>query len=49
MDRCTFDVYFDPKAPAGKEVNWIETVPGTILHPVPPSDADQVQSFIRMT
>ena len=22
------DVYFGPKAPAGKESNWIQTVPG---------------------
>jgi len=22
------DVYFGPKAPAGKEVNWVQTVPG---------------------
>ena len=26
-DRST-DVYFGPKAPAGKEANWMETVPG---------------------
>lgn len=24
----SFDVYFGPKAPAGKESNWIQTVPG---------------------
>lgn len=24
----SFDVYFGPKAPAGKEPNWIQTVPG---------------------
>lgn len=24
----SFDIYFGPKAPAGKEANWIETVPG---------------------
>jgi hypothetical protein len=23
------DVYFGPKAPAGKEKNWIQTIPGT--------------------
>jgi len=23
------DVYFGPKAPAGKEINWVQTVPGT--------------------
>jgi len=22
------DVYFGPKAPAGKKVNWVQTVPG---------------------
>jgi hypothetical protein len=22
------DVYFGPKAPAGKEANWVQTVPG---------------------
>ena len=22
------DVYFGPKAPEGKEANWIETIPG---------------------
>jgi hypothetical protein len=25
----TVDVFFGPKAPAGKEVNWVQTVPGT--------------------
>ena len=31
------DVYFGPKAPAGKENNWVQTVPGTGLehHPAP--------------
>lgn len=24
----SFDIYFGPKAPAGKEANWIQTVPG---------------------
>lgn len=24
----SFDVYFGPRAPAGKESNWIQTVPG---------------------
>jgi len=24
----SFDVYFSPKAPAGKEGNWLQTVPG---------------------
>jgi hypothetical protein len=24
----SFDVYFGPKAPAGKESNWIQTLPG---------------------
>ena len=24
----SFDIYFGPKAPAGKEKNWIQTVPG---------------------
>ena len=24
----TTDIYFGPKAPAGKEANWIATVPG---------------------
>jgi len=22
------DVYFGPKAPAGKEANWVQTIPG---------------------
>jgi hypothetical protein len=24
----SIDVYFGPKAPAGKEANWVQTVPG---------------------
>ena len=24
----SFDIYFGPKAPAGKESNWIKTIPG---------------------
>ena len=24
----SYDIYFGPKAPAGKESNWIQTVPG---------------------
>jgi hypothetical protein len=24
----SIDLYFGPKAPAGKEANWIQTVPG---------------------
>jgi hypothetical protein len=24
----SFDIYFAPKAPAGKENNWLQTVPG---------------------
>jgi hypothetical protein len=24
----SFDVYFGPKAPAGKESNWLQTIPG---------------------
>jgi hypothetical protein len=24
----SIDIYFGPKAPAGKEKNWIQTVPG---------------------
>ena len=27
-DDGSFDLYFGPKAPAGKEANWIQTVPG---------------------
>jgi hypothetical protein len=27
-DDGSFDLYFGPKAPAGKEGNWIQTVPG---------------------
>jgi hypothetical protein len=27
----TVDIYFGPKAPAGKEANWIATVPGKSL------------------
>jgi hypothetical protein len=26
--RVSFDLYFAPKAPKGKEANWIQTVPG---------------------
>jgi hypothetical protein len=25
---CSFDLYFGPKAPAGKEGDWIKTIPG---------------------
>jgi hypothetical protein len=34
MDKPTqntdgsYDLYFGPKAPAGKQSNWVETVPG---------------------
>jgi hypothetical protein len=24
----SYDVYFGPKAPAGKEKNWLKTIPG---------------------
>jgi hypothetical protein len=24
----SYDIYFGPKAPAGKDTNWIQTVPG---------------------
>lgn len=24
----SFDIYFSPKPPAGKEANWLQTVPG---------------------
>jgi hypothetical protein len=24
----SFDIYFSPKAPAGKEANWLQTIPG---------------------
>jgi len=27
-DDGSFDIYFGPEAPAGKEANWIQTVPG---------------------
>ena len=27
-DDGSFDIYFSPKAPAGKEGNWIQTIPG---------------------
>ena len=27
-DDGSLDLYFGPKAPAGKEANWIQTVPG---------------------
>ena len=27
-DNRSVDVYFDPKAPDGKESNWVQTVPG---------------------
>jgi len=27
-DDTSVDIYFGPKAPAGKENNWIQTVPG---------------------
>ena len=37
------DLYFGPKAPAGKESNWIQTVPGkgwfTILRLYSPTEA----------
>ncbi len=27
-DDGSYEVYFGPKAPAGKESNWLQTVPG---------------------
>jgi hypothetical protein len=27
-DDKSVDVWFAPKAPAGKEINWVQTVPG---------------------
>lgn len=27
-DDGSFDIYFSPKAPTGKEGNWIQTIPG---------------------
>jgi hypothetical protein len=27
-DDGSYDLYFGPKAPAGKETNWVETIPG---------------------
>ena len=30
----SFDMYFGPEAPAGKESNWIETVPGRGFYPM---------------
>jgi len=39
----TVDIYFGPKAPKGKEANWIQTVPGkgwfTILRLYSPTEA----------
>ena len=30
----SIDLYFGPKAPAGQEGNWIETVPGKGFYPM---------------
>ena len=30
----SIDLYFSPKAPAGNESNWIETVPGKGFYPM---------------
>lgn len=30
----SFDLYFGPKAPAGKESNWVETLPGKSWFPI---------------
>jgi hypothetical protein len=30
------DVYFGPKAPAGFENNWVQTIPARILRPYGP-------------
>ena len=27
-DDGSYDLYFGPKAPPGKETNWVETIPG---------------------
>ena len=27
-DDGSYDLYFGPKAPAGKDTNWVETIPG---------------------
>jgi hypothetical protein len=29
----SYDVYFGPKAPKGKESNWLETIPGKSWFP----------------
>ena len=31
------DVYFGPKAPTGKENNWVRTIPGKGWNPICPS------------
>lgn len=36
-DDGSVDVYFGPKAPPGKENNWIQTVPGQGLEYAPPA------------
>ena len=41
------DLYFGPKAPAGKEVNWIQTVPGKGWFPVYVSTARSSRGSTR--
>lgn len=49
-DDGSYDIYFGPKAPKGKESNWIQTVPGkgwnTILRLYGPPESFYDQSWI---
>jgi hypothetical protein len=39
-DDGSYDLYFGPKAPDGKESNWVETIPGKSWFPVVRPDTD---------
>jgi hypothetical protein len=39
------DVYFGPKAPAGKEKNWVQTVPGKGWNTIPRLDSSDEPWF----
>lgn len=49
-DDGSYEIYFSPKAPEGKESNWIQTVPGkgwnTILRLYGPLESFYDQSWI---
>jgi hypothetical protein len=33
-DDASYDLYFGPESPSGKEANWVETIPGKSWFPL---------------